>query len=147
MGEYADEEWLDEDCEPYEEKLSELQRWVVDAATKQTWAIPPPKSSHPKMPPENPNGVLEHPTPSAAMLEKFAKLAMRELEAAELTSFILLKDEQLRNWWQHVLAEDEAIRVKAEAAEHKRQLIEQALSKLSDEEKGALGIKIKPRKA
>ena len=72
--------------------------------------------------------------------EEFAKAAMHELAEHGLADFVLLKNDKLRAWWQSVLKEELAAQTKREAIERKKMLKEQALSKLSDEEKEALGL-------
>lgn len=74
------------------------------------------------------------------MFESFAKEAMRELVKAGIADFVLLKNDKLRSWWQKVVKEELAEQARREAREHKRMLKEQALAKLSDEEKEALGL-------
>ena len=78
------------------------------------------------------------------MFESFAKAAMGALVAAGQADFVLLKNDKLRKWWTGVVSAERAAQIKKEAIEHKQKLREQALSKLSDEEKEALGlVKIK----
>lgn len=77
---------------------------------------------------------------NAKMFESFAKEAMDALVEANIASFVLLKNDKLRAWWQGVVKKELAEQTKREAAERKKQLKEQALSKLSDEEKEALGL-------
>lgn len=74
------------------------------------------------------------------MFESFAKEAMRELVTAGLADFVLLRNDKLRKWWQEVVKKEMAEQAKREAIEHKKKLKEQALAKLSDEEKEALGL-------
>jgi hypothetical protein len=76
----------------------------------------------------------------AKQFEEFAKAAMHELAEHGLADFVLLKNDKLRAWWQQVLKEELAAQTKREAIERKKMLKEQALSKLSDEEKEALGL-------
>lgn len=77
--------------------------------------------------------------------ESFAKEAMRELVNAGLADFVLLKNDKLRKWWSSVVKKELEEQIKREAIENKRKLKEQALSKLSDEEKEALGLTKKKR--
>lgn len=74
------------------------------------------------------------------LFESFAKEAMGALVEAGQADFVLLKNDKLRKWWQEVVRKDLEAQVKREASERKKQLKEQALSKLSDEEKEALGL-------
>ncbi len=82
----------------------------------------------------------------AKQFEDFAKEAMHELAKAGIADFVLLKNDKLRTWWQQVLKEELAEQVKKDAIAHKKQLKEQALSKLSDEEKEALGLTKKEKR-
>lgn len=76
----------------------------------------------------------------ATQLEVFAKEIMRELVECGKADFVLLKNDKLRTWWQEIVSEELAAQAKIDAANHKKMLKEQALSKLSDEEKEALGL-------
>lgn len=72
--------------------------------------------------------------------EKFAKEAMGALVEAGIADFVLLKNDKLRKWWQDVVKKELAAQAKREAIQRKAELKEQALAKLSDEEKEALGL-------
>lgn len=77
---------------------------------------------------------------SAKEFEEFAKVAMRELTANKIDIFVLLKNDKLRDWWNGVLKEELAEQLKKEAEERRKQVKEDALAKLSDEEKEVLGL-------
>lgn len=77
---------------------------------------------------------------SATDFEVFATEAMRELVESGKADFVLLKNDKLRAWWQQVVSDELAEQARKDAIAHKKQLKEQALSKLSDEEKEALGL-------
>lgn len=77
---------------------------------------------------------------SLADFEVFATEAMRELVESGKADFVLLKNDKLRAWWQQVVSDELAEQARKDAIAHKKQLKEQALSKLSDEEKEALGL-------
>jgi len=79
------------------------------------------------------------------LFESFAKEAMRELVAHNIADFVLLKNDKLRKWWQDVVKQERIEQERRERIEHRRQLKEQALAKLSDEEKEALGLIRKKR--
>ena len=72
--------------------------------------------------------------------ETFAAEAMRELVAAGKADFVLLKNDKLRAWWQDLVKRELAEQARLEAIARKKLLKEQALSKLSEEEKEALGL-------
>ena len=74
------------------------------------------------------------------LFESFAKEAMRGLVEHGIADFVLLKNDKLRAWWQRVVKQEQIAQAKREAAAHKKMLKEQALAKLSDEEKEALGL-------
>lgn len=84
----------------------------------------------------------------ADMLARIACKAMTELESNSIAEMILLRDDEVREWWeQHKEADrQEAERVrkeaekKAAAAERKRKKAE-VLARLTPEEKRILGIK------
>lgn len=73
-------------------------------------------------------------------LSGYAHLALELLEAEGKTDFLFLKHDDMRQWWierkDHIRKQEEA----AQAKLRKEQLKTQALSKLSDEEKRALGL-------
>jgi hypothetical protein len=76
-------------------------------------------------------------------LARIACKAMTALEEAGQEDFLLLKDEEVREWWaKHKEADAKA---KAEREEKARiaRIKKEALAKLSTEERKALGIKVK----
>ena len=74
-------------------------------------------------------------------LARIACKAMTELVKSGHADFLVLKDDEVREWWEkHQEADRKAQAEKAEKA-RRAQLRKQALSKLSDDEKAALGIK------
>lgn len=70
----------------------------------------------------------------------FAIAAMEELERNNIVDLLLLKNDQLRNWWTSHKAE--VARVEAERVEKERRKLakEEALAKLTQEEKELLGL-------
>ena len=77
----------------------------------------------------------------ADRLARIACSAMTALTDAGQADFLLLKNEEVREWW---ITHQEADRREQERQAEKRRRIElraQALSKLSAEERRALGIK------
>ena len=75
--------------------------------------------------------------------EAWFKEAMTVLVEHNLADFLLLKNDKLREWWAAEVKKDLAAQARREAKERKRQLKEQAIGKLSDEELEALGLKRK----
>lgn len=74
-------------------------------------------------------------------LARIACKAMTELEKNGMEDFILLQDDEVREWWaQHKIADAKAAAAKAERARVAK-VKRDALSKLSDEERKVLGIK------
>lgn len=74
-------------------------------------------------------------------LARIACAAMDELEQNEIVEGVLLKNEEVRDWWSAHKEADRKAREAEERARRKAQLRESALKKLSPEEIKALGIK------
>lgn len=76
-------------------------------------------------------------------LAGFAFIAMKHLEDNNMQDFVLLKHDGLRQWW-HEYKETLRRQEEANLAKLRRAEIRaQALARLSDEEKEALGLKKK----
>ncbi len=79
-----------------------------------------------------------------AQADRLARIAckvMTALEAEGKEDFIMLQDEEVREWWiAHKIA-DEKERKRREAEERRLRIRKEALSKLSAEERKVLGIK------
>ena len=74
-------------------------------------------------------------------LARIACKALTELVKSGHADFLVLKDDEVRIWWeQHQEADRKAQEAKAEKA-RRAKLKKEALAKLSDEEKKVLGIK------
>ena len=74
-------------------------------------------------------------------LARIACKAMTELVKSGYADFLLLQDDEVREWWEQ---HQEADRKAKEALAEKRRIAKlkkEALAKLSDEEKKVLGIK------
>ena len=74
-------------------------------------------------------------------LARIACKAMTELVKSGYADFLLLQDDEVREWWEK---HQEADRIAKEKQAEKRRLAKlkkDALAKLSDEEKKVLGIK------
>ena len=76
-------------------------------------------------------------------LARIACKAMTTLEELEKEDFLLLKDEEVREWWKkHKEADAKAAAARAEK-ERRERIKKEALAKLSAEERAILGIKTK----
>jgi homoserine trans-succinylase len=76
--------------------------------------------------------------------DKLARIACRALDAlteAGQADFLLLKDDETREWWVAHQEADRKAREKEEARIRREELKAAALSKLTQEEREALGIK------
>jgi uncharacterized protein YdaU (DUF1376 family) len=79
-----------------------------------------------------------------AQCDKLARIACKAMDALVKDGredFLLLKDDEVREWWQKHQEEDRRAREEAEAKQRRKEAKEQALAKLSDEEKILLGLK------
>ncbi len=77
----------------------------------------------------------------ADKLARIACKAMTELVKSGHADFLILKDDEVREWWeQHQEADRKAQEAKLEK-QRRAKIKKEALSKLSDEEKKVLGIK------
>lgn len=85
-------------------------------------------------------------------LARIACKAMQELERQGTEDFILLGDEEVRNWWKkhkeadakaaaEKLARQEKEQQRLEAKQRKAEIKARALAKLDPEERAALGVK------
>ena len=79
-------------------------------------------------------------TPAKSKFEKFAVEAMEELEKNGVADLLLLKNDNLRGWWKsHKEAEARKLAARLEN-ERIARVREEALAKLSTEERKVLGI-------
>jgi hypothetical protein len=76
----------------------------------------------------------------ADMLARIACKALQELEDNKIEDMILLRDDEVREWWQKHKEDDRRAREAREAKERRAAIKKAALSKLSEEEKEVLGI-------
>lgn len=78
--------------------------------------------------------------------DKLARIACKALEALEdmgKEDFLLLKDDEVRDWWKaHKIADAQA-RAAAEEKQRRKEAKERVLARLTDEEKILLGLKKK----
>ena len=77
----------------------------------------------------------------ADMLARIACVAMTELEDNSISEVLLLKNDEVREWWGQHKEADRRAREQEERKQQKARLRRQALRKLTEEEKIALGIK------
>ena len=76
-------------------------------------------------------------------LARIACKAMTALEEAGQEDFLLLKDEEVREWWAKHKEADAKAKAEREEKARMARIKKEALSKLSTEERKALGIKVK----
>jgi hypothetical protein len=81
----------------------------------------------------------------ADRLARIACKAMEALTRADQADFLLLKDDEVREWWIRHQEDDRRAQEKEAARLRREQVKQEALSKLTAEEREALGIK-NPRK-
>ncbi|CAB4138233.1 hypothetical protein UFOVP328_426 [uncultured Caudovirales phage] len=74
-------------------------------------------------------------------LAGIAHLAMQTLEENNIADFVLLKHDDVRDWWTERKLEIQRQQAAAEAKIRRAELKQRALSKLTMEEREALGIK------
>ncbi len=79
-----------------------------------------------------------------AQADKLARIACKALgalEAMEKEDFLLLKDDEVREWWQTHQEADRRARAEAQAKQERKEAKERVLAKLTEEEKILLGLK------
>ena len=74
-------------------------------------------------------------------LARIACKAMTELVKSGYADFLVLKDDEVRDWWEKHQEADRKAREKEERKKQVAKTRREALKKLSDEEKIALGLK------
>ena len=79
----------------------------------------------------------------ADMLARIACKALQELEDNKIEDMILLRDDEVRVWWQKHKEDDRRAREALEAKRLKAEAKARAMAKLTDEEKVLLGLKKK----
>ena len=77
----------------------------------------------------------------ADMLARIACKAMTELENNKIEDLLLLRDDEVREWWAKHKEADRKAREKEERKQARLRLRRAALRKLTAEEKVALGLK------
>ena len=76
----------------------------------------------------------------ADRLARIACKAMDALEELEKEDFLLLKDDEVREWWQQHKEADRKEKARIAEQERKARIKAEALARLSDEEKELLGL-------
>ena len=76
----------------------------------------------------------------ADMLARIACKALTELEKNEVEDMLLLKDDEVRQWWQKHKEDDAREQARLAEIERKKRVKEEALAKLSSEERELLGL-------
>ena len=77
----------------------------------------------------------------ADMLARIACKALTELENNEIEDMLLLRDDEVRLWWKKHKEDDAREQARLAEIERKKRVKEEALARLSDEEKELLGLK------
>jgi len=75
------------------------------------------------------------------VLAGIAHIAMQTLEENGIADFVLLKHDDVRDWWKERKLELLRQQATAEARARKAEIKARALARLTDEEKVALGLK------
>lgn len=76
-------------------------------------------------------------------LAGIAHIAMQTLEENNMADFVLLKHDDIRDWWKERKIEITRRYAEAEAKARRAEIRARALARLTDEEKEALGLKKK----
>jgi hypothetical protein len=74
-------------------------------------------------------------------LARIACAAMEELVKHGKADFLVLKNDELRTWWETHVAADRKEKARIAEIERKERVRAEALARLSDEEKELLGLK------
>ena len=81
--------------------------------------------------------------------DRLARIACKAMEALEengIEDFLLLKDDEVRQWWQQHKEADRKEKARVAEKERRQRVKEEALARLSDEEKELLGL-AQPKKS
>jgi len=76
----------------------------------------------------------------ADMLARIACKALDELEANKIEDMLLLRDDEVRTWWKKHKEDDAREQARLAEIERKKRIKEEALAKLSTEERELLGL-------
>ncbi len=77
----------------------------------------------------------------ADMLARIACKALAELEDNKIEDMLLLRDDEVREWWAKHKEDDRKAKEAREARERRAAIKKAALAKLSEEEQELLGLK------
>lgn len=77
----------------------------------------------------------------ADMLARIACKALDELEANKIEDLLLLRDDEVREWWKKHKEDDRKAKEAREVKERRAAIKKAALAKLSEEEQELLGLK------
>lgn len=72
---------------------------------------------------------------------RYAKLAMLELERNDMTSFVLLRNDELRAWWSSEIDRIEKRYTRAAEARRAYEIKIEAWNKLTPEDRRVLGLR------
>lgn len=75
-------------------------------------------------------------------LARIACKALTELEKNEVEDMLLLGDDEVRTWWKKHKEDDAREQARLAEIERKERVKQEALAKLSDEERKLLGIRV-----
>lgn len=79
-------------------------------------------------------------------LARIACEALTELEKTGKADFLILKNDELREWWEAHKEADRKEQARLVEEERKERIREEALARLSEEEKELLGLKTSKKK-
>lgn len=79
-------------------------------------------------------------------LARIACAAMTELEQVGKAEFLVLRNEEVRDWWEEHKEADRKERARIAELERRERVKQEALARLTDEEKELLGLKKGQRK-
>lgn len=96
---------------------------------------------------ESDNGynMKEHYKEQCDRLARIACAAMEELEKQGKEDFLILKNEEVAQWWAKHKAADRQEKARIAEEERKARVKQQALDRLTDEEKELLGLNKKKK--
>lgn len=89
-------------------------------------------------------GVSSSAPKLKAQMDKLARIACKAMEALEKdgrADFLLLEDDEVRDWWLEHKEADRKERARVAELQRREAVKQEALNKLSDEEKELLGLK------
>ena len=112
---------------------------LLDLMKKTGWSLD--HDTEIKMPWEIDNGQGDEEDRIPECTEEMAERIMDALCADGRGDFLILKDDEIREWWAAITKKREAERDRIEAERRETELRENALKKLTEAERRALGLK------